>query len=362
MSILIFLLVLFVLILVHELGHFIVAKRVGMRVDEFGIGFPPKLFGIKKGETEYTFNLFPIGGFVRIYGEDAVGVTENSHKRAFVGKSKWAQFAVLIAGVTANVLFAWVLFTGALMIGVQTPVAEDEATTRAELRVLDVIAGSPADGAGIVRGTEITGVGFTENTIIDVEKPSTFAEIVSDAPGDVFVRYESGDEIVTSRITPVEGLIAEEADRAVVGVALGLVEIVPQPFHIAVWEAGVMTVSGLSSITVGIATLLADALTLDADLSQVAGPVGIVGLVGEASSFGITALIMFTAFISLNLAVINLFPFPALDGGRLLFVVIEAIKGSPIKPAVVSGLNTIGFSLLILLMIAITYNDILRFF
>lgn len=354
MSILIFLLVLFVLILVHELGHFLVAKWVGMRVDEFGIGFPPKLFGIKKGETEYTFNIFPIGGFVKIYGEDGAD-GEVDRSRAFVGKNKWAQAAVLVAGVTFNVLFAWMLFTFAITHGIQTAVPEDVASENAQLIVADVMEGSPAAEAGLTRGAVITGIeGDAMLT------PISFRDAVSDSGAEVTVQYTIGGSEFTADIIPATGLVEDDPDRLAVGVALSLVDVVSQPVHIAAYEALILTGTGLRDVTIGIGTLLVDALSFNADLSQVAGPVGIVGLVGEASAFGLTALLMFTAFISLNLAVINLFPFPALDGGRLLFVIIEAIKGSAIKPGLAYALNAAGFVILILLMIAITYNDILR--
>jgi len=144
------------------------------------------------------------------------------------------------------------------------------------------------------------------------------------------------------------------------GVALAMIDVVSRPIHIAVIEGTKQTFNTLIAVTVGISTLLYDTLLFQADLSGVAGPIGIVGLVEEASQFGLTSLLLFTALISVNLAVINLLPFPALDGGRLLFVAIEVIKGSPIKPVWVARLNTIGFFLLIALMVAVTWSDIAK--
>ncbi len=157
MTILLFFGVLFVLILVHEWGHFITAKKTGMRVDEFGIGFPPKLFGVKRGETEYTMNLLPIGGFVRIFGEDAAGAAESAdYARSFIARPKWAQAIVLVAGVTMNVLFAWFLFAIVLMVGLPTAVDEATATPEARLVVASVLPGSPADLAGVPAGAVVT--------------------------------------------------------------------------------------------------------------------------------------------------------------------------------------------------------------
>jgi regulator of sigma E protease len=354
-----------------------------MRVDEFGIGFPPKLFGIKRGETEYTLNLIPIGGFVKIFGEDVSRRSEGEtlaskepqydkdaiaivgapdSERSFVSKSKLAQAAVLVAGVTMNVIFAWFLFALALGIGVQTVVNETAASENARLIVTDILPSSPAEEAGLTEGIVITEIRARDIVIpYDQLRPSTFSAFVEGVGGDeITLTYRYAGENVTTALHAREGLIGDDLGRPAIGVALVLVDVVRRPIHVAIVESLTLTLASLRDITVGISTLLLDAVRLDADLTQVAGPVGIVGLVGEASAFGITSLLMFTAFISLNLAIINLLPFPALDGGRLLFVGIEAVKGSPIRPQYVQILNTVGFALLILLMIAVTFNDISR--
>ncbi len=362
MSILIFLGILFILVLVHELGHFAVAKWTGMRVDEFGIGFPPKLFGKKYGETEYTFNLFPVGGFVKIYGEDGSPQvsSELSDSRSFTSKNKWAQAAVLVAGISMNILLAWVLIAFAFGIGVRSSVSESEATENAQLIVSNVLPESPAAKATLVPGATIQEV-KAGNTTLEKLAPSSFTAFIAEHAQDpITVAYTIGSELRVVQLIPEKGIIPDKLDQPAVGVALSLVDTVSRAPLEAIGEAFTYTVSSIYQITLGIGGLLYDAIRLQADFSQVAGPVGIVGLVGEASAYGITALLMFTAFISLNLAVINILPFPALDGGRLLFVGIEAIKGSPIKTQYVAMLNTAGFFLLILLMVAVTWNDIAR--
>ena len=366
MTVLIFFAVLFILILVHEWGHFIVAKKTGMRVDEFGIGFPPKLFGVQKGETEYTLNLLPIGGFVRIFGEDGVTGSDDVEReekkgddisRSFTSKSKWAQSAVLLAGVTMNVIFAWLLFVIVFILGVPTAVDEAVASPDAQLTITHVVPNGPADEANIPVGAVVTSYVEGEDESLT---PSAFSAFASSAAGVLTITYMHSGEEVTVTVDPEPGLIPEEPNKQAIGIALALVEVIHAPIHVAFLDATTTTFESLAAIFTGTIGLFTDIVQLDADLSQVAGPVGIVGLVGDAAQFGFTSLLMFTAIISLNLAVINLLPFPALDGGRLLFVGVEALIRRPIDPAWVLRLNTLGFILLILLMLAVTYSDIAK--
>ncbi len=362
MSILLFLAVLFVLVLVHEWGHFIVAKKTGMRVDEFGIGFPPKLFGKKWGETEYTLNALPLGGFVKIYGENGDeehDIEAQKDSRAFGSRPKWAQALVLIAGVTMNVLFAWFLFSLTYMIGVPTAVDEAVASPEAKLYIASTLPNAPADGV-IPVGAVVESVASGES-MISSPTPTSFSEFVAAAaPNAVDITYTINEVTQTVSVTPVAGLIADSPERFVIGTSLTLVETMERGFFRAIGDGFIATMAGLGSIATGLFTLISQSITGSADFSNIAGPVGIVGLVGDAAAFGIIALLTFTAVISLNLAVINMLPFPALDGGRLVFVFIEAVTGKQI-PAVWAGrVNLVGFALLMLLMIVVTYNDIVR--
>jgi regulator of sigma E protease len=361
MSILLFFGVLFVLILVHEWGHFIVAKKTGMQVDEFGIGFPPKIFGFRKGETEYTFNLFPIGGFVKILGENGLPEEELADKsRSFNSKSKLAQAAVLIAGVTMNVLFAWILLVVIFVVGVPTSVTPDEASENAVLKVTNVLSEAPASKANIPPGAIIKDLKAGEVQLLNLT-PEAFTNFVTEhQTTELALTYEYKEKEVSTKLTPQTGLIPDDQSRAILGLSVSLVENVKQSIPQALVSATVRTYELLVAITVGVVSLLANALILDADLTQVTGPVGIVGMVGEAASFGLTSLLLFTAVISLNLAVINMLPIPALDGGRLLFVALEAILRRPINPIWMSRVNLVGFVFLILLMVAVTYSDILK--
>ncbi len=359
MSILIFFAVLFVLILVHEWGHFIVAKKTGMRVDEFAIGFPPKIVGIKKGETEYTFNAIPIGGFVRIFGEnpDSVSESEKDSSRAFNARPKWAQSLVLVAGVTMNIIFAWFLFVATLLIGVPTAIDESLATADSKLYITNVLPEGPLSGL-IPTQSEIVKATAGEN-LLDNPTPTTFTQFIqANADSEISIHYKFGDQESVVSVKPEVGLIASAMDKPAVGVALALVENKSYSFGESLIVATKTTYEGLVNITIGLFALIAQSVQGTADFSQIAGPIGIVGMVGDAATFGLTSLLTFTAMISLNLAVINMLPVPALDGGRLLFVFIEAIIRRPINPIWMGRVNLVGFALLMLLMIMVTWSDI----
>jgi regulator of sigma E protease len=361
MSILIFFAVLFVLVLVHEWGHYITAKKTGMRVDEFAIGFPPRLFSIKKGETEYSFNALPIGGYVRIFGEnpEAVDPNDTDKERAFGSRPKWAQAIVLVAGVTMNILFAWLLFFATYLIGVPTSIDESAVSPNSALYVSAILPESPLNNQMPI-GVEVLELSADGKTVTDLT-PSSFSAFVQSVPGkDLSIKYRQGDTESSVVVVPEAGLLSADPDKVAVGVSLALVEIKQLGVGEALIASAKSTYNGFVAITVGLGTLLVESVKGTADFSQVAGPIGIVGMVGDAATYGLTALLTFTAMISLNLAVINLLPIPALDGGRLLFVFIEAVTKRNIDPVWMGRVNLIGFALLMLLMIVVTWNDIAK--
>ena len=368
MTILIFFAVLVVLILVHEFGHFIVAKRAGIRVDEFGIGFPPKIFGKRFGETEYTINLLPIGGFVRIWGEDP---TEEHYEegpgseRSFVRKSRIVQAAVLLAGVSMNVLLAFVLYVVAYTMGM--PTAIDQRTpgvTNERLLITSVLPESPAFGV-LKPGDEIvrvrTDAGDTGPS--DTLSPAAVSDFIASSDGapitiSIIRRGDSADVSVT----PKAGIISTKPERIAAGFTMSLVGVMHASPGTAIVAGAVRTGETIRDVAQGLLALFSGLITGTANLSQVSGPVGIVGLVGDAAALGFVWLLTFTAFISLNLAVINVLPIPALDGGRLLFVLIEAVTGKTIKPIVATRTNQIGFVALLVLMAVVTLNDVFKLF
>lgn len=362
MSILIFLIVLVVLILVHEFGHFIVAKLTGMRVDEFGIGFPPRLWSKKFGETEYSINALPFGGFVRIYGEDATDTNVLRSERAFSARPKLAQALTLVAGITMNLLLAYVLITATLVMGTPRALTDDEVATaqNVQLMVSDVLPGSPADQAGLHVADAITKVGKSDTDTLSTSDPDVFISYVSSTEEPLTLTIERNYKEQTLTAAPKAGVLPSDPERPALGVSVAQVGVIPEPLLRAPIDGAVYTWDVTKETAKGLGNFFAQAITLNADLSQVAGPVGIAGAVGNAYADGLAALLSIAAVISINLAIINLLPIPALDGGRLLFVIIEAVIRRPVKPSVAAAVNGVGFFLIILLMLVVTASDILK--
>lgn len=369
MSILIFVIVLAVLIFVHELGHFIAAKKSGIKVEEFGIGFPPKIWSRRKGETLYSINAIPFGGFVKIFGENpepepearyGAGPSEDFSSALF-NKPRLIQAAVLAAGVIFNVLFAWLLVSTGFLIGLPTSTSYSGTGEVQNPRsiVTYVAKGSPAEKASLKIGDAIVGAS-SEGSVLKEVTPRLISNFI-EAHGKegLTLTLSRGKKLYSANLVADE---ASVAGRSTVGIGIDEVGTLKLPVHRALWEGG-KTVVNLTLVTAkGIIQFIGSAFVGKADLSQVTGPVGIVGLVGDVTNLGFVYLLSFTAIISINLAIINLLPFPALDGGRLLFLGIEAIRRKPISPKVANKLNQIGFALLILLMVVVTFHDIVKLF
>ncbi len=372
MNILIFILILFVLVVAHESGHFFSAKFFGIRVDEFGFGWPPKVFGIKKGETEYTFNLLPIGGFVKIFGEDPND--ENTRgpdaMRSFVNKPKSQQAVVLLAGVAANFLLAWILFSIALTSGLPMSAGSEPEgfyLKDVNLVVVSVAKGSPAEKEGLKAQDKIVYVRANNDSLNEIT-PEGLQKFISKHPYDLIeIGYLRGDINSNNLDNPdiryvslVPSIYDNNSQKPTIGIAMDEVGFVKLPLVQALVEGMKINVQVTKNTFSGLYHLIADAFKGEGDLSSITGPVGMVGIVGDAYKFGFAYLLSFAALISVNLAIINLIPFPALDGGRLLFLLIEKVKGSRINPKIANTANIIGFSILILLMLFVTYKDIIR--
>jgi regulator of sigma E protease len=359
--VIIFLIILAVLVFVHELGHFIAAKISGIRVDEFALGFPPKIASVRYGETKYALNLVPFGGYVKIFGEnpDDESMHGADKHRSFVHKPKYIQAFVLVAGVTCNIIFAWLLISIGFMSGMPVPqdYATDAKIDNARVTIIMVDAKSPAAAAGLKTGDAILKLqsGPTAIEQFTIEDVQNFIGSHSNQP--VELTYSRGSEVKTIAVTPE---LKPAAEKATMGVALEVLGTLKLPFFKALWAGAVLTKDVTVGTAVNIWKFLSEAVVGKAKLAEVSGPVGIASIVGDASQLGIIYLLSFAAFISINLAIINMIPFPALDGGRILFVLIEKIKGSPIKPQIANAINSVGFLLLIALMLLVTYHDIVK--
>jgi len=360
-TILIFLIVLAILIFVHELGHFLSAKFFGIRVDEFAIGFPPQIISWKKGETKYVLNLIPFGGYVKIFGEDP---DEESIKgvdsaRSFVNAKRWKQAIVLLSGIFMNIVFAWILISVSFNIGLLTSI-EDQYKNQAQnvvVMVTSVQASSPAEKAGLKSGDKILSV-TSGTTTIAIPSTTDIQKIVAESGNTIKIDYERGNSTSSLNVLSSDGVVD---GKKAIGISMNLVGTVKFGFFRSFYEGLKLTFFESKAIAVGLYHFIVGAFSGQSEiLSQVSGPVGIVGMVGEARGFGISYLLGFIAMISINLAVLNLVPFPALDGGRVFFVIIESIIRRRIKPVIANWTNTIGFVLLILLMLFITYKDILK--
>ncbi len=355
MTVIIFLIVLAVLIFVHELGHFLFARFFGIRVDAFALGFGPNIFSKTVGETKYSLNLIPFGGYVKIFGEDPneESINGEDKSRSFVHKNRLAQIAVLFAGILFNFLFAWIIIAFSFSFGVPASVDSypeyKDKMINPHIAITFVNKGSPADRVGLKAGDEIV-----SNSLEEIQKS------INDSKNNGIVL-----KIKRSGIESEIKVIAEEGivkDKYAIGIAMDNVSTLKLPFYKAPIEGLRFTLHTILLTFNGLYDLIAGIFNGKSNLSSVSGPVGIAGLVGDAAKLGFTYLMLFTAIISINLGVLNLVPFPALDGGRILFVIIEAIIRKPIKPIVANTINTIGFSLLILLMVFVTYRDIVNLF
>lgn len=342
-----FLVVLGLLVFVHELGHFVVAKWSGIKVEEFGFGYPPRLFTfMRRGGTEYTINLLPIGGFVRMLGEE-----DPTHPGSFASKSRWARAAVLVAGAAMNMLLAVVLFAVIALIGVPS------GSPTGYVEVTNVSPGSPAAEAGLQTGDLI--VYIANQRVSSIERLQGVVTRYLDRP--VTVTVQRGDQEFDVKLTPRsqppenQGPIGVEITNQLATVRYG---------PLGALKFGVeRTVVIFFRIIASFAELFGQ-LFRGAGTPPVAGPLGIAQVTGELARTGqIINVMSFAAILSINLAILNLLPFPALDGGRLLFVVIEGLRGGRrIDPQKEGLIHLLGMMILLTLMVFISYFDLLRIF
>lgn len=372
LTIITFILVLSLLVFVHELGHFWVARKFGVKAEEFGFGFPPRVFGFYKSkdggwkriggnkevtdasDTIYSINWIPLGGFVKIKGEDGESTKDPD---SFASKKIWQRAAILLAGVTMNIVLAGVLIIFGFMLGlpqVLEGVGSNAIVSNQQIQIVNVNTDSPAQKAGLEIGDVI--VSINENLFTDGEELQKYVS----AHGDEKLAYviKRGDEELK---LDIETNYAHNNEVKGIGISITNTGIVRYPFFSAIWE-GIKATAYLFWAIISAFYLLIKGLVIGQGMSaEVAGPVGIATLTGQVARLGFVYLLQFTAMLSINLAIINALPFPALDGGRLLFLLIEKIKGSPVKQEFEAIVHNVGFIVLMLLVLVVTYKDIAKY-
>ena len=358
LTIIAFVIILSVLVLVHELGHFLVAKKLGIKVEEFGVGFPPRAFGKKIGETLYSVNWLPIGGCVKLYGEDSAGGGKMGSKevsglgskvdlaRAFYARPLWQRISVVTAGVVMNFILAVTLISF-LFASQGVPLPSDKV-------IIDGIApNSPAEASGIQKGDKVISLNDQQikNTEEFIKSTKTFLG------KEVELVLLRGDKEVMVTLTP---RVNAPKDQGAMGVSITNIEVkkyslLQAPFY-GTLEAGKFSLLILQ----GLGQMVGDVVTGQVKPETVAGPVGVAQLTGEAVRAGWFAVLWFTALLSLNLAVLNIMPIPALDGGRFLFMIIELVTRRKVSPKYEAIAHGIGLVMLLGLMALITLVDITR--
>lgn len=376
MTIIIFIVVLGVLIFVHELGHYLVAIRNGIKADEFGFGFPPRIFGVYKNEksgkyefvwggkeiksknTIFSLNLIPLGGFVRIKGEDG----ESKDADSFASKSAWIRVKVLIAGVTMNFLLAWLLLAIVFSQGVPRAVEDSESVNNAKVQISEVVKDSPAEKMGLSIGDDIINAknsNNVENEILNIGKVKTLQNFINKNKGkEILLTVKRGSDILELRGIP---RLDYPNNQGSLGVGLTRTSVKQYSWYEAIGGSLISVFELTKLIIVTLLSILGKLIVGAKQSVDVAGPIGIAFMTKQVVALGWVYLLQFVAMLSINLAIINAFPFPALDGGRILFILIEKIKGSPVSQKVEQVFHTVGFSLLIVLMIFVTFRDFIHF-
>lgn len=365
MAILVFILVLSILVILHELGHFLMAKRAGIGVEEFGIGLPPRIWGKKIGETIYSVNWLPFGGFVRLVGEDPED-KKKDQKNSFYIKSIGQRMLVVVAGVFANFALAVAIFyivVAALGYKVSLPLFVDHnfkfVNQTKQVLIADVSANSPAESAGIQVGDSIISAKGEE--ITSIEKLQTVIRSSENKPISMILENPVNNQTREVMATPK---YSQEQQAPVLGVGLGeLVVLNYQTLPQKVFSGFIHSYNTLDySVRVFGEIIGYSIRTRDiTPVSEgVAGPVGIAAITSQAVSLGPLSVMQLVGLLSLNLAVINILPIPALDGGRFFFIFVEAITRRRIYPKVEKWAHTIGFAVLLALILLVTYNDILK--
>jgi regulator of sigma E protease len=357
LTVIAFILILSVLVLIHEFGHFIVAKKLGIKVEEFGVGFPPRAISKKIGETVYSINWLPVGGFVKLYGEDDAGggkigsritgeKSQEDLQRAFYARPLWQRMTVVTAGVIMNFILAVVVLSFLFATqGVPLPTEH--------VKIREVSHASPAEVAGLRVNDQIVSLNGLE--LKDTDK---FIKETQKRKGEevTLVVLRNGQEFTTKiipRSNPPKG-------QGAMGVAITNVEVKKYSWIEAPFYGTMEAVKFSWMIVQGLGSMIGDFVLHGIKPQGVAGPIGVAQLTGEAVRAGWFAVLWFLSLLSLNLAVLNILPIPALDGGRFFFMIIEMVTGKKVSPRYEAYAHGAGLVALLALMALITVFDVLR--
>jgi len=362
-----FLIVIGILIFAHELGHFLAARLMNVKVLKFSLGFGPKLIGRKVGDTEYLLSVFPLGGYVKLLGEEdiveaentegnpAKAVSQEDRNRAFAVQPVWKRAVIVAAGPVFNFVLAYLIFVAILLSGFSIYVPKFESLLPS---IEEVVEGSPAEKGGMMSGDKVVGINGRE-----ISSWNQMTEIVQKSP-DVALEFEveRDNKIVKLVIIPELKEVEIEEGNAIevgqIGVSRQMAGVNVEADHplLALYK-GLEATYGWTELTiVGIGMLITGELSLD----NIGSPILIAQVSGTAASQGMLSLLMFIGMLSINLGIINLVPIPPLDGGHLLFFSIESVQARPVSERIREISQQVGIVLLILLMLRAFYNDIIR--
>ncbi len=385
-TLLVFLIILGLLVLSHEFGHFIAARKSGMKVYEFGFGFPPRCCGLQRlvkkdgstvlkkwrfvwnrkdaeelsrevdgwiPNTLYSFNYLPIGGFVKIKGEEG----ENTDADSFVSKSFTSKAITIVAGVVMNILLAAVIFSFGFMIGLPQSVdgLDDSVKVKnRQLQIMQVLPDMPAAKADLKAGDVV--VQIDEISSPHLKQMQDYVD--RNKEKEIYIQITRGEEVFDKKITP---MVYKDTGKGGFGVSITEVGIIQYPWYRAIYEGVILTFLYLKAILVAFYFIIKGLFTGAGVSSAISGPIGIAVMTGQIAKLGVHYLLNFTAVLSLNLAILNILPIPALDGGRLVFLAIGKLFKKNIAMKYEQVAHSIGFLLLMLLVVIITVKDIGRF-